>query len=106
MSAFVLKQYSFTKLTLAAAAGCSHRIGLLAAGRAGNRLAQGGRTANCILAGRHSPAGHTAAEAAGSPVAGSLPGHSRLAGGMDCDPEAGTAAADHSPGCIDRSQTS
>lgn len=90
-----------------AVVGCSHRIGLLAAaGRAGNRLVQGDRTASCILAGRHRPAGHTAAEAVGSPAAGSLPGHSRLAGGMGCGPEAGIAAAGRSPGCIDRSQTS
>jgi hypothetical protein len=68
-------------LTLAAV-GCSHRIGLLVAGRAGNRLVQGDRIANYILADRHSPAGHTAAEAAGSP-----------------------AAAGRSPGCIDRNQT-
>jgi len=89
-----------------AAVGCSHRIGLLAAaGRAGNRPVQEDRTASCILAGRRSPADHTAAEAVGSPAAGSLPDHSRLAGGMSCGPEAGTAAAGRSPGCIDRNQT-
>lgn len=90
------------KLTLAAV-GCSHRIGLLVAGHAGNHLAQEDHIASSILVG---PAGRTAAEAAGGLAADSRPGHSRpVAEGTGCDSEAGTAAVDRSPGCIDRSQT-
>lgn len=93
--------------TLAAAVGCSRRIGLLA-DRAGSRPVLGGRIASCSPAVPHIPAGRTAAEVAGSHLAaaGSYPGHNRPVEGVGCAP-AGTAAAaaDRSLGYIDRIQT-
>ena len=90
--------------TLVAVADCSHHIVLLA-GHAGSHLAQEGRIVSCSLAGRHIPADHIAAEAAGNPAAGSCPGHIHPVEGMGCVPAVGTVAAGRSLGYIDHIQT-
>lgn len=93
-------------ITLAvAAAGCSHRIGLLAA-HAGIHPAQEGRIASCSPAGPHNPAGCTAAGAVGirlAAVAGSRPGRIHPAEGEGCVPaDTAAAAAGRNLGCIGR----